>query len=396
MGFWSVWVWVGGLSLAGWIYLAWFHGRFWRGEQRLSATTPEPDSWPSVAVVVPARNEEAVIERSLSSLLEQDYPGSLHIVVVDDQSEDATAETAGKLRDRHPRGERLEILRSASMPEGWVGKIWAMQSGVAAARAGDRAPTYLLFTDADVAHSPSNLRKLIANAEAERLDLVSLMVRLHCERPWEKLLIPAFVYFFQKLYPFPRINNPRSRTAGAAGGCMLVRADALERAGGIEVVRGEIIDDCALGKALKRGGPIWVGVTTSEESFRPYQGLREIWEMVARSAYTQLHHSPWLLAGTVVGLALLYLTPPLLVLGLPLHASVPAALVGLAAWLVVAWTYRPTLALYALLGWRAFTLPVAGLFYLGMTLDSARLYAAGRGARWKGRAGAGNRGEAGS
>jgi hopene-associated glycosyltransferase HpnB len=219
--------------------------------------------------------------------------------------------------------------------------------------------------------------------------MVSLMVRLHCASRWEKLLIPAFVYFFQKLYPFPRVNDPRSRTTGGAGGCLLARREALERAGGIEAVRGAVIDDCATGAALKAQGPVWLGLAEREHSFRPYAGLHEIWAMVARSAYTQLRHSPWLLAGTVLGLALLYLAPPLLALGLPLHGSAPAAGLGAAAWSLMAWTWLPTLRLYGLCPLRAFALPVAGLLYLGMTLDSARLHHRGRGALWKGRPGAG-------
>jgi hopene-associated glycosyltransferase HpnB len=345
--------------------------------------------WPAVAVVVAARSEEALIERSLTSLLAQDYPGPLQLVLVDDQSEDTTGEIARKLRDRHPRGHRLRVLRDEPMPPGWVGKMWALHTGVSAALAADASPVYLLLTDADVEHSPDNLRRLVAKAESEGLDLVSLMVLLHCQSAWERLLIPAFVYFFQKLYPFPRINRPRSRTAGAAGGCMLVRAEALGRAGGIERVRDQIIDDCALGAALKLGGPIWVGLTGGEYSFRPYVGLRDIWEMVARSAYTQLHYSVFLLAGTALGLVLVYVAPPLLLLAWPWHGDPLAAGLGLGAWGLMSWTYLPTLRLYGLPVWRAATLPLAGAVYLAITLDSARQHWLGRGARWKGRPDAG-------
>ena len=217
------------------------------------------------------------------------------------------------------------------------------------------------------------------------------MVRLHCEEGWERLLVPAFVYFFQKLYPFPRINDPRSRTAGAAGGCMLVRADALAKAGGIEAIRGEIIDDCALGKRMKAGGRIWVGLGPAEYSFRPYAGLADVWNMVARSAYTQLGHSPLLLAGTVIGLALVYLVPPLLALGWPVHGSAAAAAGALAAWGLMATTFQPTLRDYHRSPWLGLALPVAGALYLAMTVDSARRHHQGRGAEWKGRAGAGSR-----
>jgi hopene-associated glycosyltransferase HpnB len=266
--------------------------------------------------------------------------------------------------------------------------MWAVHTGVAAAQ---RSPDvdYLLLTDADVAHDSGNLARLVSKAEKSKLDLVSLMVLLHCKSAWERLLIPSFVYFFQKLYPFPRINDPRSRATGAAGGCLLVRSDALKRAGGIESVRGAIIDDCALGAAIKRGGPVWVGVTDREYSFRPYRGLRDIWAMVARSAYTQLQYSVALLVGTVVGLVLIYLLPPLLLISWPFHGNAAAGLLGAATWALMAWTFLPTLRLYRLGPLRALALPAAAALYLCMTVDSARLHWLGRGAYWKGRAGAG-------
>ncbi len=385
------WVGAAGLSFAAWVYLAFFHGRFWRADQRLprgggAALAAGP--LPSVTAVVPARNEADGIARCLRSLLDQDYAGDFRIVLVDDHSDDGTAEIARGVASAHPRGERLEVVTSEPMPPGWVGKMWAVATGVAAATR-EAAPEFLLLTDADVEHDATGLGRLVAKAQADGLDLVSLMVRLHCERPWERLLIPAFVYFFQKLYPFPRINDPRSRTAGAAGGCMLVRSDALKRAGGIEAIRGEIIDDCALGAAIKRQGPVWVGLSERTYSFRPYEGLADIWAMVARSAYTQLHYSPLLLAGTVLGLLLIYALPPALVVTWPLHGSPAAELLGAAAWALMTWTFLPTLALYRLSPLRALTLPIAGALYLGMTLDSARLHGLGRGAQWKGRAGAG-------
>lgn len=396
---------IGGLSLAAWLYLAFFHGRFWRADQRLDAAgagdgVPESGAvstaWPAVVAVVPARDEAAFIEHSLASLLDQDYPGSFAVVMVDDQSDDDTAERARTLAARHDRGDRLEVIAAAERSPGWVGKMWAVHSGVAAALDRTPLPEFVLLTDADVAHDPGNLRRLVAKAGAAGaadstggsgpLDLVSLMVRLHCRSAWEKLLIPAFVYFFQKLYPFPVINDPSSRIAGAAGGCMLVRTAALVRVGGIAAIRDRVIDDCALAAAIKsRAGPIWVGVTESEVSVRPYRGLHDIWHMVARSAYTQLHHSPLLLAGTVFGLLLIYVAPPALVLS----ADAVAASLGLAAWLLMAWTFLPTLRMYGLAPLRALLLPLAGVLYLAMTIDSARLHWLGRGATWKGRAGAG-------
>ncbi len=377
-------------SLLAWLYLTFFHGRFWRGDQRLGDAAPPPPRWPAVAVVVPARNEADVVERSLASLLAQDYPGPFEIVLVDDAGDDGTGCAARRLAASHARGALLTVEPTAPRPPGWVGKMWAVHTGTELAAKRMPEAAYLLLTDADVVHSPGNLRRLVAKAEAERLDLVSLMVLLHCERGWERLLIPAFVYFFQKLYPFPRVNDPSSRTAGAAGGCMLVRAPALERADGVAAVRGEIIDDCALGGALKRHGPIWLGLTSTERSVRPYRGLGDIWDMVARSAYTQLGCSPWLLAGTVLGLALVYLVPPLAVLGWPLHGDTAAALLGTFAWLLMAITFAPTLRLYRRSRLLAPALPLAGLLYLAMTLDSARRHLRGQGASWKGRVGAGN------
>jgi hopene-associated glycosyltransferase HpnB len=248
--------------------------------------------------------------------------------------------------------------------------MWAVESGVRIGNAA--APEYWLLTDADVEHGRDNLRRLVAKAESDRLDLVSLMVLLHAGSGWDGLLVPAFVYFFQKLYPFRRVNDPRSRTAGAAGGCVLVRRDALARAGGIEALRGEVIDDCALGRAVKRGGPIWLGLSETERSIRPYQGIADVWNMVARSAFTQLRHSPWIVAGTVLGLVLLYLVPPLTVLALPLHGSAAAAGLALAAWTLQARSFAPTLALCGRSAWWGFALPIAGTLYAAMTVDSAR------------------------
>ncbi len=379
-------------TLLAWLYLTFLHGRFWHAAERLGAAAPR-ERWPAVTAVVPARDEATVIEASLASLLDQDYAGDFTIVLVDDHSTDGTAEIAQGLAAEHPRGERLTILEAPELPAGWVGKMWAVHNGVAASRGASPEAHYLLLTDADVAHSPSNLRRLVARAESEERDLVSLMVLLDCRRGVEKLLIPAFVYFFQMLYPFKRVADPRSRIAGAAGGCMLVRAAALEEAGGIAAIRGEIIDDCALARRIKHreihhrsgGGSIWLGLTESERSLRPYDGLGEIWNMVARTAYTQLGYSPLVLLGTVLGLALLYLLPPFLVLGAPLHGAPLAALAGALAWLLMAVTFVPTLRLYRRSPLWGLALPAAGVLYLGMTLDSAWRHWRGRGAGWKGR-----------
>jgi hopene-associated glycosyltransferase HpnB len=379
------------LSLAAWVVLTFARARFWLGDQRLDDFSDAPGRWPAVVAVIPARDEADVVEESLGSLLEQDYPGSLRILLVDDESADETGALAERVAEGHPRGERLSVERVAARPDGWVGKMWALHSGLEAAQRDGPQPEYWLLTDADVRHSRGNLRRLVAKAEAEHRDLVSLMVHLDAERGWERLLIPAFVYFFQKLYPFRLVNNPRSRIAAAAGGCVLVRRTALVRAGGIEPLRGEIIDDCALGRAIKRsGGSIWLGLTRSECSIRSYGGLRGVWKMVARSAFTQLGHSWWLLAGTVVGLVLLYLVPPVIVLTTSLHRDPVALSLALAAWLVMAATFVPMLTLYGRAPWWGLALPVAGALYIGMTLDSARRHRRSQGALWKGRHGAGS------
>ena len=385
--------WLGTASLAAWIYLLLCHGRFWQGDQRLCARAPADAAlahWPAVVAVVPARNESDLVERALTSLLAQDYPGEFRIVLVDDCSDDGTGDIARRLAREHPAGSRLTVAATDRMPAGWVGKMWAVQTGIRVAEARWPEALYLHLTDADVEHDPGNLRALVYKAEEEGLGLVSLMVMLHCETRWEKLLIPAFVYFFQMLYPFPRINDPRSRVAGAAGGCMLVRAEALKRAGGIASIRGEIIDDCALGAALKSVGRIWVGLSDTEFSARPYAGLREIWAMVARSAYTQLRHSAQLLALTVAGMSLIFLAPPLVALTFPAHENGWAAWLAMSAWLAMAWSFRPSALRYRRSPAFGLLLPAVALLYLGMTLDSARRHWIGAGSRWKGRAGAGN------
>jgi hopene-associated glycosyltransferase HpnB len=377
------------LSLAAWVYLVFAHGRFWLCDQRLEGREPPPERWPAVAAVVPARDEADVLPYSLPSLLGQEYPGALRIVLVDDESTDGTGAVAERIAKEHPAGARLAVVPAPPRPPGWVGKMWAVETGVQSAAAAG-APDLWLLTDADVAHGPDDLRRLVARAEADGDDLVSLMVRLRADRGWSVLLVPAFVYFFQKLYPFPRVNDPRARTAAAAGGCVLVRHAALERAGGIQALRAEVIDDCALGRAVKRsGGRIWLGLSETERSIRPYRDIGDVWHMVARSAFTQLRHSSVMLAGTVLGLLLLYVVPPAVTLGWVWHGDAVAACLAAGAWLLSAATFVPTLALYERSPLWAFALPVAGLLYAGMTIDSARRHWRNQGAAWKGRTGAG-------
>lgn len=375
---------VAGLSALAWLYLLLGHGRFWLCSERLPAgPVAEPEAWPPVVAVVPARNEEETVAAVIASLLSQDYPGPLSVTLVDDRSTDATraqAETAAAGRTG------LTILGGEPLPAGWSGKLWALHQGIARALRDHPDVGFIFLSDADIAHAPDTLRRLIAKAEGERRDLVSLMARLNCETLWERLLIPAFVFFFQKLYPFPRANSAHSGVAAAAGGCVLIRRDALERIGGIAAIRGALIDDCTLAKAVKRsGGRLWLGLADGTRSLRVYRDLEPIWMMVARSAFTQLRYSRLLLLGTALGMALLYLVPPLALLTAALDGDGLAALLAAGAWLLMSAAYLPTILYHRQPAAAALTLPLAALLYLGMTLDSARRHWWGRGSRWKGR-----------
>lgn len=388
---------LGVVAIVAWSYLILLHGRFWRAGPRLGASgsaspgpSPAPGSSPAVVAVIPARNEAGVIERAVESLLDQAYAGTLRVIVVDDHSDDSTSALVHALIRRHPRGDTLETVPAPPRPEGWVGKMWAVETGLRHLDAdAHRAPEYILLTDADIVHPPDDVDRLVAKAKTGDHDLVSLMVLLEHEGAWARLLIPAFVYFFQQLYPFPSVNDRRKRIAAAAGGTMLVRAAALERVGGMAAIKDAVIDDCALARNIKAHGSIWLGLTTRTRSIRPYRGLGAIWQMVARTAFTQLGHRWTLLIATVLGLGLVYLAPPALILGLPLHGEPVAAWLGAGAWGLMAWSFVPTLKLYGRSPWLGLALPIAGLLYLGMTVDSARRHSLGRGAEWRGRAGAG-------
>ena len=363
------------IPVAIWLYLLAGRGLFWVMAERDSANEPaEPAAWPSVVAVVPARNEADVIARSIGSLLDQDYPGSFRIVLIDDQSSDGTADAARKLGG----AEKLDILTGSARLSGWAGKVWAMKQGTA--KAGQ--PDYLWFTDADVEHQPNNLRRLIARAESGKLVLTSLMVKLHCKSWAEAYLIPAFVFFFDMLFPFAWVNNPNNKTAAAAGGCMLVGREALERAGGIDVIRGEIIDDCALGRALKAQGPIWLGLTERASSIRPYNGMAEIRSMVARSAYAQLGYSPLALLGTFVGMVAVYGAAPFFAI----FARDSAQASGILAWAAMTLSFQPILKFYRVSPLWGLVLPLIGFVYALFTLDSAIQHWRGRGGMWKGRA----------
>ncbi|MFI2373712.1 glycosyltransferase [Streptomyces sp. NPDC018964] len=375
-------VWSAAGSLAAWSWLLFCQGFFWRTDVRLPPSR-DPGTWPSVCVVVPARDEAAVLPASLPSLLAQDYPGRAEVFLVDDGSTDGTGELARELADRHG-GLPLTVDSPGEPPAGWTGKLWAVRHGMGLARARD--PEYLLLTDADIAHAPDSLRRLVAAACTGGFDIVSQMARLRVESLWERLVVPAFVYFFAQLYPFRRIGRAGTRTAAAAGGCVLLRAEAAGRARVPDVIRQAVIDDVALARAVKRsGGRVWLGLADRVDSVRPYPRLRDLWRMVARSAYAQLRHSPVLLAGTVAGLALVYLVPPFAVLVGAVTGSGTATVLGAAAWLVMTGTYVPMLRYYRQPPWLAPLLPFTAFLYLLMTVDSAVRHHRGRGAAWKGR-----------
>lgn len=374
------WIAVG--SLAAWVWLLLGQGFFWRTAQRLPRREA-PARWPSVAIVVPARDEADMLPVSLPSLLAQDYPGRAEVFLVDDCSKDGTGDVARALSVRYG-GLPVTVVSPGEPETGWTGKLWAVRHGISLART--REPDYLLLTDADIAHEPDSLRELVAAAESGGFDLVSQMARLRVSSLWERLVVPAFVYFFSQLYPFRWVNRAGARTAAAAGGCVLLRTGAAERARVPESIRQAVIDDVSLARAVQRsGGRIWLGLAERVDSVRPYPRLADLWRMVSRSAYAQLRHSPALLLGTVLGLALVYLVPPVaLVTGL-LAGDPVAAWAGGLAWAVMSGTYLPMLGYYRQSLWSAPLLPFTAALYLLMTVDSAVQHHRGRGAAWKGR-----------
>ena len=371
---------VAAACLAGWVYLLCARGSFWRCAQRDDWHKMELNAWPAIAVIVPARDEAPQIAASIGSLLDQDYRGEWTVILVDDESSDGTAEIATRVAAATPC-DRLRVIRSKPLPPGWTGKLWAVKQGVDAAMALSHRPDYLLLTDADIAHTPDSLSRLVGHAHLKGLVLNSLMAKLHCKTLVERAFVPAFIFFFQMLYPFAWVNSPRAACAGAAGGCMLLRADSLARAGGIAVIRDALIDDCTLAKVLKPQGAIGLALTERVSSIRPYASLEAVRQMIARSAYAQLRYSPVFLAATAAGLVLVFLAPPLIAI----LSSGTARLMALTAWALMAIAYQPILRFYALSSLWALALPVVAMLYLVFTFNSAYQYAKKRGGTWKGR-----------
>lgn len=372
------------LVLGIWIYLIAARGGFWRAAQRddeLETLKVEPATWPAVAAIIPARNEAAMLPESLASLLAQDYPGTFSVVLVDDQSGDGTAEIARAVARRSGRPERFFVFSGREVPAGWTGKLWAMQQGLDFIDAKAGAAEFVLFTDADIAYAPGQLRRLVEGAEARRAVLTSCMAKLQAESAAERWLVPAFVFFFQKLYPFAWVADPSAKTAAAAGGCMLIRRRSLIRAGGLPAIREALIDDCAMGAIMKAQGPVWLGLSDCVVSLRPYPRFDDIRRMVVRSAYAQLHYSPLQLAGAVAGMVLTYLTAPLIALMADDWARLPA----LAAWLLMMMSFVPILRFYRLSPLRALALPAIAAVYTAFTLESAFRHLRGQGGEWKGR-----------
>ncbi|NMF61295.1 glycosyl transferase family 2 [Brasilonema octagenarum UFV-E1] len=412
-------LWLSVLSLVIWVILLGFWGQFWRCDQRLTRQETNLQKFPAICAVVPARNEAELLPVSLRSLLTQNYPGSFTVVLVDDNSTDGTANIASSVAQELNRTQQLHVLSGQPLPAEWTGKLWALHQGIEYVETLTLPPDYILLTDADIEHDAQNLRSLVTKAQQENLELVSLMVLLRCESFWEKVLIPAFVFFFQKLYPFPWVNDSTKPTAAAAGGCILIASQALTRIGGIQVVRNALIDDCALGQAVKSSRftklpheaiekapeaeenipsltpsllpslssshKIWLGLDDLTHSLRSYPSLSTVWDMVARTAFTQLHYSLGLLILAVIGMILVYIVPPVSAIFGLLTGTWLVACVGLLSWLLMSCAYLPTIRFYRCSPWFALCLPGIALLYTLMTIDSAVRHWQKRGGTWKGR-----------
>ncbi len=366
------------VAAAAWVYLIVFRGAFWR----IGYDEPAPSMGAarSVVAVIPARDEAEIIGGAVASLLAQNFAGRLDIVIVDDHSTDGTAAIAREAANAAGATDRVTVIQAAPVPEGWTGKLWAVRQGTAIAAA--MRPDFLLLTDADIVHAGDNLRRLIARAETGGFDLVSLMVRLHCRGLWERLLVPAFVFFFFKLYPPRWVADSARGIAAAAGGCMLLRGGILQRIGGVDSIRDAIIDDCALARRVKSVGRVWLGIAGETRSVRPYGSWRALWDMISRCAFAQLNYSTTILVGLMAAMAFTYLAPPLLLL---LSGSPLAMALGGAAWLAMAAAFLPILRIYRCPPVVALLLPAIATFYMAATLGSAVQFWRGRGGAWKGR-----------
>lgn len=368
------------LTLAAWAVLLLAWGRFWRADQRLTAVAA-PKKWPDVVAVIPARDEAETIGEVVTALKATQYLGRLDIIVVDDQSSDGTGDIAAKAG--------ATVIPAPALPEGWSGKLWAVHNGLEQADRIASSASWVLLNDADIRHAPDTLRRLVAKGEAEDLALVSLMARLDSRGWWGGLLIPAFIFFFQKLYPFAWVNKPSHWVAAAAGGCMLVRRTALAEIGGIQALKGALIDDCTLGAKIKHDPPkrkIWLGLAGSEVlSLRDNRALSSVWTMVARTAFTQLRHSTGLLIGAVLGMVFTYLGPWIALIWGVLAFDPLNFLTGAAAIAAMSLAYWPTARIYDQPSWKVLMLPIAAALYTAMTISSARNHWKGQGGRWKGR-----------
>ncbi len=372
------------IVLAIWCYLLLARGGFWRGIERDDGATPRARadvSWPRVTAIIPARNEADVIQHSVDSLLRQRYSGPVHIVVVDDGSSDGTAQCVAAAAHAANACARITCLQSVPLPFGWTGKLWALAQGVRHVERQSELPDFIWLTDADIVYSDDVLMSLVQRAQADGLLLTSLMAKLRCVSWAERALIPAMIFFFQMLYPFAWVNRATSRTAAAAGGCMLVRREALASIGGIDAIRAELIDDCALARRLKQVGPISLHLSDRARSLRSYPRIGDIRRMIARSAYSQLRRSPMWLIATVAGMLLTFVAPVVLAV----FGSALARWAGLAAWVLMGIAFLPTLRFYRVSPWWALSLPAIATVYTLFTVDSAYQHWRGRGGLWKGR-----------
>lgn len=370
------------LVAAIWIYLVYARGNFWRAQERHDRDVPPPpERWPAVTAIVPARDEAETIGEALRSLFSQDYPGRLDVILVDDGSSDGTAEAARVAAELLAAEDRLTVIDGAPPPRGWTGKVWALQQGFEQATAAGRRPDYLLLTDADVTHGARVLADLVSRASAGGQVLASVMAKLRCRSFAERCAIPAFVYFFQMLYPFAWVGQPERKTAAAAGGCMLVKTDVLAAIGGFRPISGALIDDCALARQLSDKGAIWLGLSESLHSIRRYETFGPISRMVRRSAYAELKFSPLRLLAAMLGMALTFLAPLLLAF----FASGYAAFLGVLAWVLMLISFQPMLRFYGVSPLWALALPVIAAMYMVWTVQSAVEHALGRGGSWKGR-----------